>query len=117
MYYLYRTNKDHKWKVSPAPPSGCVGDDLLHPLASPTRKAAIVRRVQLNAAIERERQAGKKKRNRKTPGNPDGRPPSGKAKVRVVLTVPPDIAKAIPGNKNEYGNEAIKEKLEKDGLI
>lgn len=120
MYHLYRTNPNHKWKVSATPPSTSVGDDLLHPMTSPTREAAIVRRVQLNAAIERERVAAKKKKAkpRGAPGHPNsGRKKTGNVKVRVVLTVPPDIAALIPGNRNEYGNKAVREKLERDGML
>jgi len=113
-YHLYRLNPDHKWRVSATPPS----ESLLHEKTSPTRKAAIVRRAQLNAAIEADRQAAKAFTKKiKKSGNPAGRPPTGKAKVRVVLTVPSDVAAAIPGNKNEYGNRALRETLKKDGLI
>jgi hypothetical protein len=117
MYHLYRINPSHKWKVSANPPSACEGDDLLHPLSSTTRKAAQMRRAQMNAAIQRQRDAGKKRRNRTVPGNPAGRPATGNAKVRVVLTVPADVAALIPGNKNEYGNRALIETLKKDGII
>ena len=113
-YYLYRLKPEHKWRVSATPPS----EALLHELTSPTRKAAIVRRTWLNAVIEGERQAEKKFTKKiKKSGNPAGRPPTGNAKVRVVLTVPPDVAAAIPGNRNEYGNRALRETLKKDGLI
>ena len=113
MYHLYRLNETHKWRVSENPPA----EALLHEKSSPTRKAAIVRRMQLNAAIQRERDA-KKAKPRGKPGHAkSGRKPTGKAKVRVVLTVLPDIVAAIPGNKNEYGNRAIRELLKKDGLI
>jgi hypothetical protein len=120
MYHLYRPDPTHKWKVSATPPSTSVGDDLLHPMTSPTRAAAIVRRVQLNAAIERERAAAKKKKAkpRGAPGHPNsGRKKTGNKKVRVVLTVPPEIAALIPGNRNEYGNAAVREKLERDGFV
>ena len=113
MYHLYRLNEDHKWLVSQNPPSG----SLLHELSSPTRKAAIVRRVQLNAAIQRERDA-KKAKPRGLPGHAkSGRKPTGNAKVRVVLTVLPDVVALIPGNRNEYGNRALIELLKKDGLF
>ena len=113
MYHLYRLNPTHKWRVSQNPPSG----SLTHELSSPTRKAAIVRSKQMNAAIQRDRDA-KKAKPRGLPGHAkSGRKPTGNAKVRVVLTVLPDVVAAIPGNKNEYGNRALIETLKKDGLI
>jgi len=114
MFHLYRLHPSHKWRVSATPPESA----LLHEKTSPTRKAAIVRRAQLNAAIEADRQAAKAFTKKiKKSGNPAGRPPTGKAKVRVVLTVPHDVAAAIPGNRNEYGNRALVNLLKKEELI
>lgn len=113
MYHLYRLNENHKWRVSENPPA----EALLHEKSSDTRKAAIVRRAQLNAAIEADRQSKKQAPRGKHDHLPKGREPTGKAKVRVVLTVPPDVVAAIPGNKNVYGNQALKEKLTRDGLL
>jgi hypothetical protein len=89
----------------------------VHEKASDTRKAAIVRRAQLNAAIEAERQAKKQAPRGKHDHLPKGRKPTGNAKVRVVLTVLPDVVALIPGNKNVFGNEALKEKIIRDGLL